>query len=87
MPTPSRAAPAAGPVLVLLDTLLALAAWPLALWLALSVLTEVVRARRASPAPVRRSQVSRIATAPPQSTLLQGATPSPTRTNGSCCGG
>ena len=40
MPTPSRAAPAAGPVLVLLDTLLALAAWPLALWLALSVLTE-----------------------------------------------
>jgi len=55
--------------------------------IALSVLTEVVRARRASPAPVRRAQVSRTAAAPPQSTLLQGATPSPTRTNGSCCGG
>ncbi|TDH61021.1 sugar transferase [Dankookia rubra] len=40
MVTPSRAGPAAGPVLVLLDTSFALIAWPLALWLALSGLAR-----------------------------------------------
>ncbi|MFC7474659.1 TIGR03013 family XrtA/PEP-CTERM system glycosyltransferase [Dankookia sp. GCM10030260] len=39
MVTPSRAGLAAGPVLVLLDTAFALIAWPVALWLALSLLS------------------------------------------------
>src|SRR4051812_14931315 len=41
MITPSRAGPAAGPVLVLLDAALALIAWPMALWLALSGLAKL----------------------------------------------
>ena len=42
MVTPSRSGPAAGPVLVLLDTVLAVLVWPVALWLATILMHDMV---------------------------------------------